>query len=218
MTDARELVGYALLVLASIFCAAHPLRAAALAARLGAEWSDEEHAAFSRRAASSATAVLVAVAWVGNVAVSLINVHTGGVRLGASLAVLVFAVGRLIGAAREAARPEPDVPACSPSEAHVPVAFGFLASPLVMGTTLVYAGEVRELWRKLVTIGCALAVGLFAWGVLRRARRVAAALGPGSLRWAAAAMDLVSVAWACDFAAIGVRDLLPLVLHTPPAR
>jgi hypothetical protein len=31
-------------------------------------------------------------------------------------------------------------------------------------------------------------------------------------------MNLVTLAWVADFTAIGVRDLLPLILTTPPAR
>ena len=63
-----------------------------------------------------------------------------------------------------------------------------------------------------------IATAVIAYGLLRIGDRVRAELGDAGLTWVTIAMNLVTLAWVADFTAIGVRDLLPLILTTPPAR
>jgi small neutral amino acid transporter SnatA (MarC family) len=225
---ARELVSYGLLVLVSVVCVANPVHAALSFARATRGLEPGLTRRLGRRVWASSLAVLLATAWVGNVVAQLVTIHTGGLRVAVGLTVLVHAMRRMLAPPDPFARPAPsaDEPAGEPSpdgpapgaDVAPSIAAGLVASVPTMGTVAIYAGETSELWRKLVTVGAVLAMSALLALLLGRAERVRGALGPSGARWLSGAMDLVTAAWAVDFTAIGVRDLLPLVLQGAPAR
>lgn len=212
LPDARELVSYTLLVLASVVCVSNPVQAAIAFAREAEGLEPLERRRRARRLWASALAVLLATAWVGNVVVQVVGIHLGGLRVAVGLTVLAHAVRRML------APPDALGPHDGASVPSASLAAGLVASVPAMGTVAIYAGETSEPWRKLVTVGAVLTMSALLAALLGRGERLRESLGPAGARWLSGAMDLVTAAWAVDFTAIGVRDLMPLVLHGAPAK
>ena len=63
-----------------------------------------------------------------------------------------------------------------------------------------------------------IGTAVIAYALLRIGDRVRAELGATGVVWVSIAMNLVTLAWVADFTAIGVRDLLPLILPSPLPR
>lgn len=216
MPPVRELLSYSTLIIVSVFCLVNPFRSAFVFASLTQPASDDAKRRLARAAVGKATLVLLAVAWVTNVLVQLAYIHTGGVRIAASVAVFVFAVRGLLAADASA----PEAPTGTDLATHVDRELTravFTAGPL-MGTVGIYAGEVAETWRKLAAVGSIAIVMGLTWWALRRADGLSRALGTNGVLWLTRMCLLLSAAWATDFTFIGVRDLMPILTTTAPAQ
>jgi len=219
--DLREIVDYWLLCFVSIFAVVNPLRAAEAFHRSFDGVSPTEARRAARTAVLVAFAVLFPAAWVGNHLIAFSGIRVGGFRVAACVLILAWVARDML---RDhpwpASTPAPAVSdAASPQEkAVVPFGIPLLAGAPSIATVTLYSGETHELWRRLVTIA-ALAVTLGAtWVALAAARHLVRALGSNGIRYITHAMGLTIAAWCVDFIATGIRDLLPLILQTPPAQ
>ena len=216
MPPVRELLSYSTLIIVSVFCLVNPFRSALVFANLTAETSADERRRLARATVGKSTLVLLAAAWATNVVVQLSTIHTGGIRVAASVAVFVFSVRGLLD-------PElvtPPAPTADDARERIDRELTrgvFTAGPL-LGTVAIYAGEVAETWRKLATVGAIMIVMALTWGSLRRAESLTRALGPNVVLWLTRMCLLLSAAWATDFTFIGVRDLIPILTTTTPAQ
>jgi small neutral amino acid transporter SnatA (MarC family) len=169
--------------------------------------------------------VLLATAWTASGIVHAANIHTGGLRVGAGLLLIALMLSDTVRIGSAAAQP---ATASGPVEAlpaggddeHAAArsTASRLANAGTLATVALYSGEWFELWRRGVAMAAVIATAAVAYGLLRIGDRVRAELGDAGLTWVTIAMNLVTLAWVADFTAIGVRDLLPLILTTPPAR
>ena len=218
--DARQVVTYWVLCFVSILAVVNPLRASTLTALITEGWTSDQRKRAVHRALVVAIGVLFCSAWIGNHVILRSGIHLGGFRVASGLLLLAIVVPRM-------ARDRPLQTAftrhigASVNNAHgigvFPLAFPLLCGIAPIATVTLYTGEPNELWRRVTTL-VALAVTLvIAWALMRCAPRVHAFVGERGSRIVCHVLDLTVAAWAIDFSAVGVRDLLPLVLLTPPA-
>lgn len=218
--SAREIASYGVLCFVSIFAVVNPLRATAVFATLSEGWDATERRRVVRRAIAVAAALLFGVAWVGKHIIVHAGIQVGGFRVASGLLLLGWALRQMLHdgplgselADSQTAEKSPLALAVSP------VAIPLLAGVAPVATVVLYTGESQELWRSVVTM---IALGLtlvIAYGMLRKAAQIRRALGELGARWLSRLLALTVAAWGVDFIAVGVRDLLPLILTTPPAR
>ncbi|MCL2823549.1 MAG: hypothetical protein FWD57_06120 [Polyangiaceae bacterium] len=230
--DTRQIITYWILCFVSIFAVINPLRAATATALLSDGFTDAQRKAAVGRALFVAAAVLFTAGWIGNHLIIRSGIHLGGFRIASGLLLLGIVIPRMVRdrplsavlsryLGTKTGNPtdnSTDTPTKSTSDLSVfPLAFPLLCGIAPIATVTLYSGEPNELWRRITTL-TALALTLaIAWVLMRCAPCVHGFLGERGSRYASHVLDMSIAAWAVDFSAVGVRDLLPLVLSTPPA-
>jgi len=216
--DSRQIITYWILCFVSFFAVINPFRATTWTAMATEGWSEEQRKRAVHRALLVASAVLFCAAWIGNHVIIRSNIHLGGFRVASGILLLTTVIRRMV-----LNRPFDlqQVKGISEDRAlelgFAPLAFPLLSGIAAIATVILYTGEPTELWRRgttLVALGLTL---VLAWGMMRAAPRIHAFWGEQGSRIITHGLDLTIAAWAVDFTAVGVRDLLPLILGTPPA-
>jgi small neutral amino acid transporter SnatA (MarC family) len=218
--DARQIITYWILCFVSIFAVVNPLRATTLTAMMTEGWTAGQRKLAVHRALLVAGAVLFSAAWIGNHVILRSNIHIGGFRIASGLLLLATVIPRMVrnrpletgftrylGVSAESAL----------GLGVTPLAFPLLCGIASIATVTLYSGEPNELWRRMTTLAALGLTLAIVWVMMRSAPRFHAFFGERGSRYATHALDLTVAAWAVDFTAIGVRDLLPLVTSTPPA-
>ncbi len=215
------MAGYGTLCFISIFAVVNPVRSTAALAIAGKDWSDRECVRAARRAVIVAAAILFGAGWIGNHVILYGGIQLGGFRIASGIILLSFVLRQLL-----RNRPlDTLIPTDHNDQNGTVRKFGVspLAIPLLAGigsvaTVVLYTGETWELWRRLVTFAALGITLLIAYLMMGRARRIYEALGELGARYLSHLLALTVAAWAVDFIAVGIRDLLPLIISTPPAR
>jgi len=218
--DTATLVWYGALVFWSLLCVVDPIGGAATFLATTRDRSAQERRRLAGRAVAIGGLVLAAGILFGPELLFRVGIHTAGFRIGCGLLLLVPIVAEWgKGAHAFATAPLPvDADAPAARLAVTPLGFPLVASTSALATAILYAGEWDEGWRRGVTAACVVLTLAITWAAFRAAERLGAWLGPGGTRFATSVQKLTVAAWAVDFIATGVRDFLPFVLHTPPAR
>jgi multiple antibiotic resistance protein len=206
--DLRGLLQYGALVFWSLFCVVNPVGVAATFTASTTTLPDEERRRAITKVMLGATLVLAAALAAGNIFVFRVGIYTAGLRVSGGILLLSGVIAEWVrGSDAFTARPLPGPPD-----------FSLVASLGALATTLLYTGEHDEHWRRGVTAACVAVVLLFSFLALRAAAWLTARLGPTGVRYLSGAFKLTVAGWSVDFIATGVRDFLPLILHTTPAR
>jgi multiple antibiotic resistance protein len=204
--DLRGLVQYGALVFWSLFCVVNPVGGAATFLAATRSASPEERARAANRTVLIAAAVLGLGVAVGNIFVFRVGIYTAGFRVSCGILLLATVLHEwLRGPEAFATRP-------------APVGFPLVASLAALATAVLYTGEHDEHWRRAVTAVCVAIVLAFTWICLRQAERLERLLGESGTRFVSGVLKLTVAGWSVDFIATGIRDFLPLILHTTPAR
>jgi multiple antibiotic resistance protein len=206
--DLRGLLQYGALVFWSLFCVVNPLGAAATFAASTTTLPDQERRRAITKVMLGSTLVLAAALAVGNIFVFRVGIYTAGLRVSGGILLLSGVVAEWLRG------PE----AFAPRPLAGPPDFSLVAGLGALATTVLYTGEHDEHWRRGVTAACVAGVLVSSWIALRAAGRIAARLGPTGVRYLSGVFKLTVAGWSVDFIATGVRDFLPLILHTAPAR
>ena len=218
--DTRQVVTYWVLCFVSILAVVNPLRATIGAFWLTSGWQPGQRKQAVHRALWVASAVLFCAAWIGNHLLIRSGIHLGGFRIASGLLLLAIVVPRMardqsIEASFSRYRSEQSCD--SRGLGLFPLAFPALCGVAPIATVTLYSGEPEELWRRVTTLTALALTLLIAFVMMRNASRVHEFLGERGSRVVSHVMDLSVAAWAVDFTAVGVRDLLPLVMNTAPA-
>jgi len=216
--SAREVITYWLLCFVSIFAVVNPFRATTVLALLSESWTPKERAQATHRAILVSAAILFVAGWIGNHILLRSGIHLGGFRIASGLLLLATVIPDMVRNRPLTRWTEQYADAKDPLRLGVaPLAIPLLCSAGSVATVTLYSGEITELWRRVVTLSTLGLTLLIAFVMMRLAPKVHALLGELGSRFVGHAMNLTVAAWAVDFIAVGVRDLLPLVLGTPPA-
>lgn len=218
--DPREVVTYWILCFVSIFAVVNPFRATTAMALVSQTWTAKQRAAATNRAMLITAALLFTGAWIGNHIILRSQINMGGFRIASSLLLLAIVIPRMV-------RNRPIDEAVADhikadgagalSLGLTPFAIPLLCNAASVATVTLYSGEPNELWRRLVNVSALGLTLLIGYAMMRMAPRVHGLFGERGSRFITHMMDLTIAAWAVDFIAVGVRDLLPLILNTPPA-
>ena len=221
--DSRQVITYWVLCFVSIFAVINPLRVTSLTALFTEGWADRQRKAAVHRALIVAAIVLFSAAWTGNHLIIRSGIHLGGFRIASGLLLLAIVIPRMARDRPLSAVFTKHTGSMGLNETRAldlglfPLAFPLLCGIAPIATVTLYSGEPTELWRRVTTLA-ALALTLAVAGVMMRiAPRVHGFMGERGSRYTSHVLDMSVAAWAIDFSAVGVRDLLPLVLSTPPA-
>jgi len=218
--DPREVITYWILCFVSIFAVVNPFRASTAMAMISETWTAKQRATATNRALLITTAILFVAAWVGNHVIIRSQINLGGFRIASGLLLLAVVIPSMV-----RNRPLQDrFKKYLESDGEGALALGMtpFALPLLcnaasVATVTLYSGEPHELWRRMVNLSALLLTLFFAYVMMRFAPRVNGLFGERGSRFVTHVMDLTVAAWAVDFIAVGVRDLLPLITSTPPA-
>ena len=216
--NAHEVLTYWVLVFVSIFGVLNPLRAGEIMALNTVDWQSEQRSRAAAQAVVTSGVILFVAAWIGNHIIFRSYIHTGGFRVASGLLIVVWVLRELI--ADEPLQrwiERSGVSRVTNDFGRHPIGTTLLSGPPAMATVVLYSGETGELWRRLVTLVALAVVLAISYGTLRWSHKLHALFGEVGARYTSHAIRLTVLSWAVDFTAVGVRDLLPLVLHTPPA-
>jgi multiple antibiotic resistance protein len=218
--DLRGLIQYGALVFWSLFCVVNPVGGAATFLATTRDHAPDERARAANRAVLVAAGVFGAAIAVGNIFIFRVGIYTAGFRVSCGILLLSTVVGEwLRGGDAFATRALPVEEGADARRAGVtPLGFPLIASVGAVATAILYSGEHGEHWRRAVTAVCAAAVLMATWIAFRIAGRLTAWLGENGVRFVSGIFKLTVAGWSVDFIATGIRDFLPLILHTTPAR
>jgi multiple antibiotic resistance protein len=214
-----EILSFSLLCLTSVFFIVNPLTAAPVFLSLTQEW---DHAA-RKRAALRATLValctLVVFALTGTLIFQLFGISIGAFRVAGGILLLRVAMDMLHGrpSTTKSTAADHEAAADKDSISISPMGIPQLAGPGAIATVILLPGEPRELWRILPVLLAIFVTMLSAYFVLRGADRLQRFIGQSGSRILAKVMGLLIAAVSMQFVALGVRDLLPLILSQLPA-
>lgn len=219
--DPREVITYWVLCFVSIFAVVNPFRASTAMAMISETWTGKQRASAVNRALIVAGALLLAGAWIGNHVIIRSQINMGGFRIASGLLLLAVVIPSIVRNRPLQEQFEKHLgsgPERALALGMTPVAIPLLANAPSLATVTLYSGEPHELWRRLVCLAAVVATLVITYLMLRFAHRVHALFGERGARFMTHVMYVTVASWAVDFIAVGVRDLLPLITETPPAR
>lgn len=218
--DPQQVITYWILSFVSIFAVINPLRAATITAMISDGWTAAQRSRATRRALVITAAILFCAGWIGNHIILRSQINIGGFRIASGLLLLAIVIPRMARNRPLFERFAQHIPASGSQALAIgifPLSIPLLCNPASVATVTLYSGEPYELWRRAVTLSALGLTLAIAWLLLRFAPRVHDFFGERGARFATHVMDLTVAAWAVDYMAVGIRDLLPLVTSTPPA-
>jgi multiple antibiotic resistance protein len=158
--------------------------------------------------------VLVVFALTGNLVFRLFGVTLGAFRLAGGILLLRVAMDMLHGqpTATKSTIEDHREAAAKDDIATTPLGIPQLAGPGSIATVILLPGDPRVPWR-IIPVLAAIAVTLIvAYLVLRGAERVQRLIGQSGTRIMSKIMGLLIAAVAIEFAAGGVKELLPMIV------
>jgi multiple antibiotic resistance protein len=211
-----DLLSFSLLSLSSVFFIVNPIGAAPVFLALTDGWSSQDRVKAARRAVFVSGGVLLVFALTGSLLFQLFGVTLGAFRLAGGLLLLRVAMDMLHGRSSDTKITVEDHREAADKEdiGITPLGIPQLAGPGAIATVTLLPGEPREWWRigpVLVAIVITIAV---AYLLLRAAEKVQRVLGKTGTRILTKIMGLLIAAVGVQFMALGIRDLLPLIMQT----
>ncbi|NMB74062.1 MAG: NAAT family transporter [Myxococcales bacterium] len=210
-----EVASFSLLCLTSVFFIVNPFSGTTLFITLTDGYSPKAKLKTARRAVLVAGAVLIVFAVTGNLVFRLFGVTLGAFRVAGGILLLRVAMDMLHGRASETKTTAQDIARAAEKEdvGVSPMAVPQLAGPGAIATVVLLPGAPRVWWRIIPVVASVVITLLITYLMFRGAERVRRYLTESGARLMKKIMGLLIAAVAVQFIAMGVGDLIPIVME-----
>jgi len=210
-----EVASFSLLCLTSVFFIVNPFSGTTLFLTLTDGYSPQAKRKAARRAVLVAGSVLIVFTLTGNLIFHLFGVTLGAFRVAGGILLLRVAMDMLHGRASETKTTAQDIARAAEKEdvGVSPMGVPQLAGPGAIATVVLLPGTPRVWWR-IIPVLAAVVITLFmTYLMLRGAEKVGRYITESGARLMKKIMGLLIAAVAVQFVAMGVGDLIPIIME-----
>jgi multiple antibiotic resistance protein len=204
-------VGWALTALSAVFFVVDPIAVVPIFLAMTPHDDEGQRASMARRAALIAGAVLVAFAFGGQALFHLFGITLPAFKVAGGVLLLLTALDQLRSHEPETRTTRSEIAEGLAKEdvAVVPLALPLLAGPGSIATVIVLSAEAREAWQSTVLVLAIAGTCAVAWGALRAAARIDAALGATGRAVFLRVSGLLLAAVGVQFVLTGLGEAFP---------